>query len=290
MQTRFYPLAFIVAQLLSLPSSYGCPLQSGLVDYNCDGVEKIAFVGDSLVEGVGDTENPGGGYFARIAERYPDATVVRFGVSGVTTGRLYSLLKRRVREMESGPAENNLIDSDVLVIDVGRNDYYNDNSPPTSVQNVKRIVKLLKTSLAARGQGVPPVIAVASLTPTKRLNQRYFIRYMNDLMAEQRSSALPLYVKLDKISKSFISGDGLHPNSSGYAKIAQIMQRYFEGKGASRALAQRLDTDADGIYDTFESSKYGTDPAVADSDSDGFTDGAEVFTHLTDPLDAASHP
>ncbi len=270
--------------------AFACPVQSGLIDFNCDGVQKIAFVGVSFVQGVGDTSTPDGGYFARIAEQYPEATVVRFGISGVTTGRLYSLLKRRIPQMAVGEAENNIIDSDVLIVDVGRNDYYADNNPPNSVKNVKRIVKLLNDMLAARGTRVAPVIAVTSLTPTKRLNQRFFIRYMNDLMAEQKSATLPFYVKLDKISKSFISSDGLHPSSAGYTKIAQIMKKYIDGKGSARALAVRPDGDADGVYDFFETSTFGTNPAVADSDGDTFSDGDEIFTHLTDPTDGSSHP
>lgn len=289
MRKKLYALGLILTQSLFSAAAIACPLQSGLIDFNCDGVEKIAFVGDSFVQGIGDTDIPNGGYFARVAEHYPDASVVRYGVPGVTTSRLYSLAKRHLRDMASGPAENDLTDSDVVVIDVGRNDYYADNSPPNSVKNVKRIVKLLMTDLATRGAHVAPVIAVASLTPTKRLNQRFFIRYMNDLMAEQKSAALPLYVKLDKISKSYISSDGLHPKSSGYAKIAQIMENYFEGKGAARALALRPDSDADGVYDTFETSKYGTNPSVADTDGDGISDGDEIFRDSTDPNDALSH-
>ncbi|MBN8549102.1 MAG: SGNH/GDSL hydrolase family protein [Deltaproteobacteria bacterium] len=271
-------------------NALACPLQSGLVDFNCDGKLKIAFVGDSFAQGIGDTAIPNGGYFARIAAAYPDAEVVRFAVPGVTSKRLLSNLKRKMSEFSSGPAENNIVDSDILVLDVGRNDFYEQNNPPATVGTIKRIVKYLNQELAARNNNIPPVIAVATLTPTKRLVQRFFITYTNDLMIEQKGSALPLFVRVEKISKSLISSDGLHPSSNGYAKISQIMQKYFTGKGTSRALALRPDSDNDGVYNLFETSVFDTNPAIADTDGDGFSDSDELFVYDTNPNDSASHP
>ena len=288
---KYLIIASIAAAHLAMATvAVACPLRSGLVDFNCDGIQKIAFVGDSFVQGVGDTSMPDGGYFARVAANYPDATVVRYAVPGVTASKLFSTLKRKVPQMASGPAENNLIGSDILVIDVGRNDFYDTNNPPATVGTIKRIVKYLNSELAARNGGIPPVIVVASLLPTKRLVQRYFITYTNDLMIEQKSAALPLYVRLDKLSKDYVSKDGLHPSSAGYDKIAAKMQSYFEHKGTSRALALRPDSDGDGAYDIFESSSYGTSSTVADSDADGTSDGDEIFVYETDPNDAGSHP
>ncbi len=48
-------------------------------------------------------------------------------------------------------------------------------------------------------------------------------------------------------------------------------------------IADLVDTDADGLYDTFEA-EIETDPAVEDTDGDGYLDGAE-WEMFTDPLD-----
>ena len=45
-----------------------------------------------------------------------------------------------------------------------------------------------------------------------------------------------------------------------------------------------VDTDADGLYDTFEA-EIETDPEVDDTDGDGYLDGDE-WEMFTDPLDA----
>lgn len=203
---------------------------------------------------------------------------------------MLSFLKRDVPLMASGPAEENLIDSDVLIVDIGRNDFYEYNNPPLTVRNIKRIVKYLRTALATLGTGVAPVIAVSTLLPTKRLNQRFFITYTSDLLIEQKSSSFPVLVRLEQLKKKFVSSDGLHPTSAGYAKISAVIQRYLETKGTARALAARPDADTDGIYDAFEISTFGTNPSLTDSDLDNFSDGDEIFLYQTDPLDAQSHP
>jgi hypothetical protein len=44
-----------------------------------------------------------------------------------------------------------------------------------------------------------------------------------------------------------------------------------------------IDSDGDGLYDTDETSVYGTNPGVYDTDGDGTGDGAEVY-YGTNPL------
>jgi hypothetical protein len=38
----------------------------------------------------------------------------------------------------------------------------------------------------------------------------------------------------------------------------------------------RVDADKDGLYDIFESSRFGTDPTNPDTDGDGILDGNDV--------------
>jgi hypothetical protein len=49
------------------------------------------------------------------------------------------------------------------------------------------------------------------------------------------------------------------------------------------------DDDNDGLSDTDETQKYGTDPLIPDSDGDGYNDGEEISSG-TDPLDPDSIP
>ena len=45
-----------------------------------------------------------------------------------------------------------------------------------------------------------------------------------------------------------------------------------------------IDADEDGVFDHFETIRYGTDPLSPDTDGDGVTDGVEIFENETDPL------
>ena len=47
-----------------------------------------------------------------------------------------------------------------------------------------------------------------------------------------------------------------------------------------------VDTDGDGLYDSFEDEDIGTDPTLDDTDGDGYFDGDE-WSLFTDPLDPA---
>ncbi len=49
-----------------------------------------------------------------------------------------------------------------------------------------------------------------------------------------------------------------------------------------------IDTDGDGLYDSFELDSIGTDPTLEDTDGDGFLDGDE-WSAFTDPLDPADY-
>ena len=49
------------------------------------------------------------------------------------------------------------------------------------------------------------------------------------------------------------------------------------------------DTDADGLRDGDEVNEYRTDPNNPDTDGDGVWDGAEILKHKTDPLNPATN-
>lgn len=289
MKRPLFSLVFLA--VIGIPALvHGCPLIDGLVDVNCDQALKIGFVGDSFVKGVGDRSELGGGYVSRLNQLFPSAQVVKYPKPGIASGELLSLLMRRVPRMRSGPESQNLFDSDYVIVDVGRNDYWVDNYPPRTLNNIKRIVAYLKTQLSKGGRAAP-VIGVATLAPTTRRFQASFINSVTIEMLSMRSaSKLPAYIRMDKLKESGLSKDGIHPNSVGYERLATFIQAYLGNKAQSGARAVCIDADSDGIYDKFESSKFGTNSLLADTDGDGFLDGAEIFSYQTDPLDPLDFP
>ncbi len=282
----------LLSCLLTAGTALACPTIDGLIDYNCDQQLKIAFVGDSFVAGVGDGPKDlvlGNGYVKRFRERYPSAVMATYGVPGVVSGKLLEKLKKRVPKMNNLSDELNIRNADVIVVDVGRNDYFENSSPGETVKNLFRIEKYLRETLSKNGN-IAPKIFFSTLAPTTRAFQRFFISSVNTTMLKYKSS-LAVYIRPDKyVKESFISKDGIHPKPEGYTKMADLIQAYISGKGALLMLKSRKDLDGDGIYDLFESPKFGVSASMFDTDGDGFGDGEEIFSFFTNPVDALSHP
>ena len=288
---RKYCIALCVTALATLScfqqSATACPTIDNLVDYNCDQQHKIAIAGDSIVKGVGDEVNENdGGYVLRLSNFFKSSTIGNLGVAGVTSGRLLRLFKRNLTKRRSGTTQERSVNSDLLIIDVGRNDYWENWSPSITVRNIRRLVKFLRKELGTSGIS-EPFIAVTTLIPTSRSFQRPFIDEVNKLLLEQKSKALPVYIRLDKLSSGILSEDGLHPSSNGYNIITKKVRRSINKRLQKLSLKSRIDTDSDGIYDYFEAGvRFQTDPTLLDTDLDELSDGEEIFDYLTDPSEA----
>jgi lysophospholipase L1-like esterase len=265
-----------------------CPLIHDLVDYNCDERLRIPITGDSIVYGVGDggTEGEERGYVARLQAALPEAEVYNVGVRGITSSRLLRALKRNLAKDPPGETILKLDAADIVVIAVGVNDFFEHAEPSRTVRNLRRIVAFLRRYYAERGE-IVPVIKVSYLTPTLRGYQRPFISAVNDLCRKLRSSALPMGPDYSTLDTSLLGEDGLHPTASGYDVLARTLVRHLRGPVRRQCLRERPDVDGDGVYDKFESERFGTSSSLFDSDNDGHSDGEEIFILRSDPLDAS---
>jgi len=266
-------------------TALACPTINGLVDFNCDQKLRLAITGDSFVRGVGDTSIEGGGYVQRLQDHYPDAQVLGIGVPGITTSRLLESFKKAFSK--NGATKKNSLDTDLYIIDVGRNDFWAEKNPAITVRNIRRLVKYIRDQVK-KSSGVEPLVGVATLAPTKRGYERSFISAVNMQLIAARSSAIPVYVRMDTLDISLISLDGLHPSADGYDALAKILENYASHIAKPQQLSKRRDADVDGIYDNFETRKFGTDPKIADTDGDSYSDGQEVFVDHSDPLNPQS--
>ena len=286
MKSPLHLSTFIVfvclAILFQAPNAIACPTIRGLVDFNCDGVIKIAVAGDSIVYGRGDLDNENrGGWVKRLGPLLRVPAVRNIGVPGISSEDLYQRLLKNFKKPSSSIYER-AIDADIFIIGVGANDFYAHGDPSLTVRNIKRIVSMVRKELG-RGNSVPPYVLVAKLTPTTRGFQRSFMENVNILLARYRSNDLPSYLRFDVMHEDYVSYDGLHPISSGYEELSQIAADYLKGDATRAMKSARKDVDKDGVYDMFERSRYTTNPSLRDTDGDGLPDGKEIFTWSTDP-------
>jgi len=265
---------------------FACPLVAGLVDSNCDGRHRITVTGDSIVYGRGDELNDDqGGYVLRLRSQFPKSKISQLGYPGITSARLLSFYKKLFTKKPNSTTAKALANADLIIVDVGRNDYFNQNPPELTVTTIKRLMTFLASELKTR-YSTTPIFVNTVLLPTTRSNERSFIDTVNSELIKLRSNKFPAYLRFDLVPSELIGTDGIHPTSAGYDAITTLAQEYILDDAQQRALAARPDRDSDGIYDLFERTRYLTDPSVADTDGDTIKDGAEIFRCKTDPLNS----
>lgn len=269
---------------------HACPEigSPGFVDYNCDGNFRVTLTGDSIVKGVGDSRNGNrGGYVKRLNLRFGGpGTNIRFlnlGVPGITSARLLRELKQNINNPAARITRRRTSAVDLVIVDVGRNDFFQEQPASFTVRNIRRVVKTLRREIGK--QGIEPYIVVTTLIPTRRGFQQPFVDEINRQLLEFRSKGLPTYLRLDRLDTRFISSDNLHPSSRGYDQISNMISEFIQKKVKSKLLARRPDSDFDNVYDFAERTLFGTSPHLADTDGDGFDDGQELFELFSDPLD-----
>lgn len=278
---------FITCALSNLASAEACPNVHGFVDMNCDGKYRVVFTGDSIVYGRGDySHHNRGGYPARVKEQYPRIGVVNFGLPGFTSGRLLSGFKRYLTRPKAPVLMRR---ADLIMIDVGRNDWWKDIPPGMVVRNIVRLVKLFRDYYSDK-RGTTPLIVVSTLIPSSRSGQRSYVAELNNLLLTYRSKSLPVRVRFDRMNPKYLISDQVHPNSKGYNYLGRVACRFLSGRAQVLCANKRPDRDSDGIYDVFEGLKFGTDPDNPDTDGDTYSDGQEVFEMETDPLDPFDPP
>lgn len=233
------------------------------------------------MKGVGDKRNGNvGGYVLRARKRLPDAEVFDVGVSGITTRRLFRDLKKNLSKSRVGYTQRAMKDADLVIIDAGRNDYWDRRSVALSARNLRRIGKLLQ-QLLDNGEGAKPLVAVAYQARIRRSFQQPFI---DELNRHIRRLKYPK-VRFNRLSPSLISAaDGLHPTSRGHESLSKILAKFVSKKAQKKMSRGRQDSDGDGVYNLFEINRYQTDPMSFDSDGDGLSDGDEIFSIGTSPL------
>jgi lysophospholipase L1-like esterase len=286
MSNTKYLLFAIFSPFFFASPSQACPLIDGLVDYNCDGKHQISVTGDSVVFGTGDTVNDNrGGYVLRLKRTFKSSEVLNFGYPGITTNKLLAYYKQLFLKTPHGEQVTQLGNSDIIIIDVGRNDYFNRNSSTLTATTIKRLTLFLSSELEKRF-GTSPLFVTTILPLTRRELDAGFIEQVNMVLLKIRSQSFPAYLRFDKLSVALLGDDGLHPTSAGYDVLANIASKYIRGEAQARSKKMRKDADHDGIYDIFEKSKFSTSPKDSDTDADGLTDGEEVFNYETDPVNA----
>lgn len=250
----FFCLSFSFALV---EQSAACPDIDGLVDVNCDKQLIILTFGDSITAGVSDDLGIGG-YPTRLYNHFPHATVINAGRPGEQTpfGRL-----RAQSIFAAYPT------ADYIIILEGVNDWWlTGHTASGTANNLYAMVR--------NGRAYGATTLLSSLCATQKSKQISWVSSVNSTIAGS------VKVDFNSLGTSILGGDRLHPNASGYdrmaAKAAESMI-YFAN------VYRPADSDGDGLYD-WKEQQMGSNPWIADTDGDGLLDGEE-FSYGTGLLD-----
>jgi lysophospholipase L1-like esterase len=277
-------LACFIAILALSANAFACPSKNGITDYNCDGKVVISVIGDSIAYGIGDSANAQkGGYVLRTSKQLSNIQVNNLGVPGLRSQQLLQTLKKVFKVSSDSEWKDSLRESDIVVLDLGRNDRWLFGFPGATYRNLKKAATQIKNKVTEL-EGFPPLVVISVLMLPNRGSQGPWVKELNDIILKNSTLELPSDLRFDLVSKRLLSEDQIHPTSAGYKKLTATFVKYLTKALPPRMKKLRPDTDIDGLPDIFETNKYSTDPAVADTDGDLKIDGDEVFVYKTDPL------
>ncbi len=164
-------------------------------NYPSSGTDIVAF-GDSLVQGVGagsDSTN-----FVAVLSRRIGKPIVNLGVSGNTTEDGL----KRLGELDRYKPK-------VVIVLLGGNDYLKKVPIDTTFNNLEKIIR----NIQSRG-AVVLLLGVRGGVVTDKFDERF------EDLADKTGSAYVSNVLDGLITKNEFMSDAIHPNDTGYAKIA----------------------------------------------------------------------
>ncbi len=273
-----------------------CPLIGGVPDYNCDGKVNVVILGDSIVYGTGDDAFGGkGGWPLRAKAKIHEISVKSFGIPGDRTFWLLPRLQQTLRgkrfryhpllgNMSSIKVKRAILEADYIFFYVGVNNYWSLLSPEDTINDLIRIRTLIHR-YAKRSLDVPPLIILSNLWVPNRVGQGPWVRELNTQISALNSLLKPTDLRFNHLGYQLLNSDALHPSSRGYDAMFRQFKRYLRHTLPGKVNKIHGDEDEDGVYDVFETLKYGTDTSLDDTDGDGLLDGVEIFELETDPLD-----
>ncbi|MEY4701652.1 MAG: hypothetical protein RL326_1839 [Pseudomonadota bacterium] len=209
-------------------NAVACPDVGGLPDVNCDGKANVVVVGDSLVSGVGDTKNEGkGGYVLRTQLSFPEATFYRRGTPGLKTVPLLQKLKKAFATPVDSDFAQELINADLVVLDLGRNDRWLMGLPSATFRNLKKARATIEESTKEQN-GKGPLVVLAVLMLPNRGSQGPWVKELNEIILSSHSRAHPADLRFDQVSKRLLSSDSIHPTSKGYTALSKVFISYLK--------------------------------------------------------------
>jgi len=175
-------------------------------------MKTIVAVGDSLTAGHGLDESES--YPALLEEKLQAAgykyRVVNAGVSGETSSGTLSRMEWILT-----------LEPDIVILETGANDGLRGVDPQVAEKNIRQILQIL--------QEKDVMVVLAGMKIVWNMGPEYvaeFNRIYPELAEDFDVVFLPFFLEGVAMQRQLNLGDGIHPNSQGYKKIAENIYPY----------------------------------------------------------------
>lgn len=213
--------------------------------------KKIAFLGDSITEGVGVTDRANCRYDNRLKAMCGLAATYNYGIGGTRLAHQGNPSEKPSHDLcFCGRAYDLAPDADVIVVFGGTNDYghgdapigkMGDSTPATFYGAVDFLLSFLKQTY--------PAASVVFMAPARRLGDESvstrsektpdalpllaYVEIVKEVCAAHGVPCLDLYRTLginpnNEDERTAYAPDGLHFNDAGHAFIAQRLKDFLE--------------------------------------------------------------
>lgn len=204
-----------------------CAVANGVLDVNCDGVVRVIAVGDSVVYGIGDNANSDrGGYPLRASKRLPNVDVINAGEPGLKASSLLLRYSRAFKTSAGRQEYSDLLTSDIIVLDLGRNDRWAFGPPSSTYRDLTKLRQLIRNAAKVEFSNKPLVVIAVLMLPNRGA-QGPWVKELNQIILAGTSLANPSDLRFDLLSKRNYNEDQIHPNARGYDDLARTFIKYL---------------------------------------------------------------
>ncbi|HOV25489.1 MAG TPA: GDSL-type esterase/lipase family protein [Pseudobacteroides sp.] len=215
-------------------------LQNSGNSFNDPKTVNVLILGDSIAKGTGDETFRGiGGYLTDNLKNYTakDITVSNLGIDGLKSGEL-------LEQVKSGSLNNEIASSDIILISIGGNDLLEIRRQTGS--NLENAFKEKQSAYIAALKEITKkvrevnkdafVVFVGLYNPYDDQGVNDYAQFMSDwnhatsliFIDDIKAVFVPTYDMFKLNMDRYIAPDNLHPNSTGYQMIAQLISRSLE--------------------------------------------------------------
>ena len=258
-------LSFVLFCVANTAFAASCPLIGGQVDLNCDGLIQVTVLGDSFVYGTGDTKNRNkGGYVLRAQKAMRTAQFLNRGIPGLSARDLLGDLDDILKDSSTNELRDEIYSSDIVVLDIGRNDRWYRGPALATYRNLKRLVSMV-ISRSKTSAGYSPYVVMAVLMLPNRGDQGPWVKELNKIILARSTPNRPSDLRFDLVSKRLLSSDQLHPTPKGYDALAGVFTKYLKEVAAKRMKRIQAGTLTAASYLRIRYRHYPTDPSISSS-------------------------